>query len=307
MPFGAVLGGVASAATGSLLSGALGGSKGPAISGSQQSGGSGISNFGGGYFHSPSLNFNGSPGAAGIYISPQAQAYLDSLTGATNTANSGLTDLLGKVDPTYGDLVNSQVQSLQNAKQSSISNLNRSLAQRRILGSSFGQDAVNRTALDYDNQISQAKAQGVLESISATSQILNQRLTNSQALATQELGQIQFDTTTGVNLVNGTQQTFADNSQVLAQLAYANSQGIGKAIQPVASAVGNAVSGLLSQPTDRAERERHLCLHAGRHSWADWRSRPFVQSRRYRRHRYGARPDAACRHGCVNGRRCCDW
>lgn len=247
MPFGvagAVLGGVASAATSSLLSHS-GGSSSPNIGASQQSGGSGISNFQGGYFSSPALVFSGVPGTAGV-SNLATQSILQRLTDSTDQSNNALTGMLGLVDPTYGNLVNGRVAAIHNAALKATSDLSGNLASRRVLGSSFGQNAVAQVALQAGQDEADQRAQGTLESIDATMKILGQRLTNNNALVQQELSQAQFDTSAGINLINGTQQTFSDNSAVLAQLAQANASGLGAASAGISSAVGNGVTSLVN-------------------------------------------------------------
>jgi len=239
----AIAGGIASSATGALLSSALAPS--PNIPGSQVSGGSGLNSLGPFAVTGPGANIQSfSKGDINADIGPQAQSYLDSLSGLTGTTNNALSGLLARVDPTFGDLVNSSVNAIRNARQRTVSDLGASLARRRVLGSSFGQDAVTRTGLDYDNLEAQTRAQGVLESIDAQSKLLNMQLANAQSLAEQELKQANFATSSAINLINGTQQTFADNSNVLGQLALANAQGIGGAVQQ--SGIGNQIGQLVT-------------------------------------------------------------
>jgi len=257
----AIAGGVASAATGSLLNSALGPSS-PNIPQSQLSGQSGI----GGFLSAPDFTLvaptfdfhkNGGAGLidanAGDNSPGTPLDMLRSLYGFTGTTNDQLTSLLGRVDPAFGDLVNSQVQTIRNARDQAMSDLQGNLSQRRILGSSFGQDAATRTALDFANQEAGVRANGILQSIDAQSKLMQQRLSNLSAVTQQELTQANFSTSNAINLINGTQQTFADNSNILGLLSAQNAQGLGAASASIANGVGSlatkAINGFLT-PSD---------------------------------------------------------
>jgi hypothetical protein len=255
MPFGAVAGealsaaapaiagGVASAGTSALLGSLLGGSGGGSIQPSQLSGSSGISALGPFSFTSDATNVI-SPAGGNINTSMGGLAsnYLGLLSPQVFGADSEYQNLQNLVNPAFSDVTKARVDAITNAASKATSDLRGNLAQRRVLGSSFGQDALARVQLEAGQQEGAARAQGQLESIDAMSKLLSARVANMAGLVKAELDQANYSTSVGVNLINGTQQTFADNASILGTLAQANASGLGKAIAAPATAVGNAVT-----------------------------------------------------------------
>lgn len=232
----AIGGSVAAAGAGALVSSAL--APNPNIPGSQAT--RGLQNLN---FSSPSVKAQELPSQAQFAINgqPGPQNILDQLTGATSDTNSQLDALKAQLVPGFGALTQQQVLAIQNAARKATGDLQSNLASRRILGSSFGQNAVAQVTQQAGIDEANARATSYLQELGATQQIINQQFNNASALAQSELSQANFETTTGVNILNGTQQVFADNSQVIGQLAAANAAGTG-------AFVNNALNGTNGQP-----------------------------------------------------------
>lgn len=86
-----------------------------------------------------------------------------------------LNGLQGDVMPGYGALTDARVQAAQDAGTSSLSNLRGDLARRKILGSSFANDSIQRAELETGKQVGQARAQSFLEELDASMKIITQK------------------------------------------------------------------------------------------------------------------------------------
>lgn len=91
---------------------------------------------------------------------------------SVGSAIDDLTKLQGDVIPGYGALTDARVGAAQDAGRAATSNLRGDLARRKIIGSSFADDAIARSELETGKQVGQAKAQSFLEELDATSKII---------------------------------------------------------------------------------------------------------------------------------------
>lgn len=84
-------------------------------------------------------------------------------------------DMLGMVAPGFGRLTDARVTAIDNARERERGNLRASLNKRRVLGSSFGDNALNRSNVAYAQEEERARAQSFLEELDMT-----QKLTSDQ-------------------------------------------------------------------------------------------------------------------------------
>lgn len=96
-----------------------------------------------------------------------------------NSANQ-IAGLRSQVRPGFGRLTESRVQAIENARRRSIGNLRENLQRRRVLGSSFGQDALARAEAEFAQEEAQARAQSFLEELDLSQRLLEKE-TESRA------------------------------------------------------------------------------------------------------------------------------
>lgn len=204
MGLGSALGGIA----GGIIGGPAGAAIGSSLFGGS-SGGSGGGSGGGGAV------FQFSPFSAGgvttgveqftdpfgqqvprltIETSPERQALVSALSGSFANQGQTITDVFrpqfgGIFDTQLGELANirSQIQPgigaltearqarIEDARQRSLGNLRDNLARRRVLGSSFAQDAQQRAEAEFGRQAADADAQSFLEELALTRDVINQQ------------------------------------------------------------------------------------------------------------------------------------
>lgn len=87
---------------------------------------------------------------------------------------SDLDSLRSEVRPGFGRFTEAGVRSIRNARKSALGNIRDQLSRRRVLGSSFGQDTVGRTAREFGEAEDKVRAQSILQEIAQTSGLLKQ-------------------------------------------------------------------------------------------------------------------------------------
>lgn len=128
-----------------------------------------------------------------------------------NQANL-LKGLRGQVMDATTGLRASRLAEVENARKASVSNLRDNLARRRVLGSSFGADAVTRANLEFAQQADQVTAESKLQEIQMKNDLINQEYQARTSAFNARIGELnlQADMATGL-----TQQV----NQILAMAA----------------------------------------------------------------------------------------
>src|SRR6185437_756114 len=145
--------------------------------------------LGGGGKSAPQVNFT-PPGfnAGGLSASFAGNGYnvnpsADRTAAVGNIANtfgqqtSALGNLGAQFAPGFSNLRQSQLAQISSNRTSAIGDLRQNLQNRRVLGSSFAQDAINRTSAQYDQQQQQVIAQTYLQELGAQQQLIQQQYT----------------------------------------------------------------------------------------------------------------------------------
>lgn len=180
-------------------------------------------------------------------------------------------ELIADVRPGFGRLTEARLQQIENARSRAVGNLRENLARRRVLGSSFGRDALARTESEFAQQSERAAAQGFLQELDATNRLIQQRLNARQNTVQRELDAVnsiinadlglsqaatEAETATdklrlslfrdlgeiSANLATNTASNLSENARLNAALAADSAAGAGRFFEPAISGVSNAVS-----------------------------------------------------------------
>lgn len=166
---------------------------------------------------------------------------LSRLNSATGAASADLAGLRAQFVPGLGRLTDARVRAIRDAGRRTTGNLRENLSRRRVLGSSFAQDAVTRSELEFAKAEEEARAKSVLEEIDVTTQFIESELKVRTLAVNAELEQLNFESSVAVNLSNGTQQALTQNAALQAELAIGSAQGKAKFFEPVISQISDAV------------------------------------------------------------------
>jgi hypothetical protein len=94
--------------------------------------------------------------------SAQLRGDVEGLRGQTQ---AGLSGLRGQVDEAFGDVGNVRARAIRNRRDEAVGNLRESLGRRKVLGSSFGEDAITRAELAFGEEEGKALAETELQRI----------------------------------------------------------------------------------------------------------------------------------------------
>lgn len=196
--------------------------------------------------------FGTSFGQGGLTITPTAER-LAAVSGLKDTFGNLATELSGqrgKVAPGVSDLRAARLGEIEDARRSSIGNLRENLQRRRVLGSSFGQDALTRAESEFAGQRDKVAAETFLQEFELTNQLIGQQFAALRGQAQTGLDELNLEAEIGSKLASGATNALASNAQMLAQLNAKEAAGQGKffgdLIQPVAKGVGTAVGKFFS-------------------------------------------------------------
>ena len=196
--------------------------------------------FGGASKAPPKVNYN-HPGfnAGGLSASFGNNGYSISPTGDRTAAVGGIantfgqqaTDIAGlrsQFTPGFSALRQAQLSQIGSNRTAAIGNLQQNLQNRRVLGSSFAQDAVNRTQEQYDQQQQQVIAQTYLQELSAQQQLIQQQYTAARGQFQTGLDEMNLEASVAAELTGKASSTLESAAATQAQLDAANAAGQGK-------------------------------------------------------------------------------
>jgi len=175
-------------------------------------------------------------------------------TGAQQ-AGQQLGELREQVAPGFGRLTEAGSAAIQAQRRRAISNLRENLGRRRVLGSSFGEDALARAEAEFGKQEAEFRSQAALQEIEASRVLSQQQFQTSIQGAQSIINQANFETGLAANLSNQISSTMAglaqaeagiraDKQASIGALGTAAVTGLGSALGgPLAGAAGGAIAG----------------------------------------------------------------
>lgn len=132
-------------------------------------------------------------------------------------ALDNLDALKASLTPGFSQLRNARVNAVRNRATSAISNLSDNLARRRVLGSSFGQDALARTEREFAQAEAEENAKAFIGELQANQAVIQQEQSLIDAALNRELGEL--------GIATGFSQSLAAISQQGEQLAASIASG----------------------------------------------------------------------------------
>lgn len=186
---------------------------------------------------------------------PLIAQQLGQISSGAQQAAGQIGALREQVAPGFGRLTEAGSAAIQNQRRRAISNLRENLGRRRVLGSSFGEDALARAEAEFGQQEAQFRAQSALQEIEASRVLAQQQFETSVQGSQSIINQANFETGLAAQLSNNISSTMAglakaeagiraDKQAAIGSLGTAAITGIGTALGgPLAGAAGGAIAG----------------------------------------------------------------
>lgn len=213
---------------------------------SSQSGGGGGSRIEGQVISSPGFTLRSeqtSPGLQNTFLKARGSAAQDALKARFPRILSDLDTLRGTIRPGFSDIRKARLAAVENARSRALSNLRSNLAQRKVLGSSFGDAALIQADLAFGQEAAAQKAQSFLEEFEANRTLLGQEFSTIETDLQRELAEFQV-AAGGSNALSGLLESARqfDSAQAF-RSAQATANTIGAATGALANLVGGGAFG----------------------------------------------------------------
>lgn len=167
--------------------------------------------------------------------------------GLLNTAQANqIGGLLSRVAPGISELRRTRLQGLENIRRRTVGDIRDNLARRRVLGSSFAQDAIVRAEREFAQQADEIRATSFLQELDLTNRLIQQQSDVLRNTVLTELEQSNFDAQLTANFANRTQTVLAQATAAQAQLAASAQAGLGQFFSPFINQFGSAISGAVT-------------------------------------------------------------
>lgn len=210
MALGTILGSLATSAltagASSLAGKLLGGSKGGSLQQIQAS--------------PVGIDAGGLTGANGT-IAPTAERL-----GLVNNVRNQFTQQAGEIGalrsmftPGSSALRAARLNEIDNARTSAVSNLRDNLARRRVLGSSFGSDALARADQEFAQARDKVTAESYLQELEAQQQLINQQYQLQRSSFQTGLDELNLEADVATKLATAASTQMASNAKANAELA----------------------------------------------------------------------------------------
>lgn len=129
-----------------------------------------------------------------------------------------LQGLLDTVRPGFSQFRQAGLNDIENQRQATVSNLADTMAQRRILGSSFANNNIANANAEYDKQRTDFIAKSYLEELAASNQLTQEKyqaITQGFAAA---LNQLDFESGMAAQMSSSVTQSYAQLAEAEAQM-----------------------------------------------------------------------------------------
>lgn len=165
-----------------------------------------------------------SPGllAASFNRTPEFNA----LRGFARDLPGAFSDLRAQVRPAFGRITEAAVTAIRNAESRAKGTLKDQLARRRVLGSSFGSDALIRLEREFGEAEFKARSSATLAEITASAELISQEFQAVLANIESEVKEILGVAGVGTSLLNGTNAA----AGVFQRAAIAEARGRGQGV-----------------------------------------------------------------------------
>ena len=130
-----------------------------------------------------------------------------------------LRGLRDRVAPGVSDLRASRLQAVEDARNRSIGNLRENLQRRRVLGSSFGADAIGRQEAEFAREAERVEAESFLQELDLTQQLLAQETQARANSFNVRLNELNLQTDLAADIQSRIAGDLNNNARLQAQLA----------------------------------------------------------------------------------------
>jgi hypothetical protein len=184
-------------------------------------------------FAPPGINAGGLSATYGggkfnVTSTEERQGLVSEIASTFGAQANEIAGLRGRVAPGVSDLRASRLAEIENARMSSVGNLRDNLARRRVLGSSFGADAVTRAEAEFAKENERVAAESFLQELELTNNLMQQEFTARRGEFQTGLDELNLEAQIATALAGKATDVLGKNAQVEAMLLAQSQAGAGK-------------------------------------------------------------------------------
>lgn len=165
-----------------------------------------------------------------LTVTPSANrmGQVQNIAGTFSTLADRIAAMGATVAPGVSDLRRARMTEIDNAQTAAIGNLRENLQRRRVLGSSFGQDALARADVAFAQAKDRVAADTFLQELDLSSQFLNQEFAARRSSFQTILDEMNLEADVALKLTAKATETLGANARTLALLNAQDAAGRGK-------------------------------------------------------------------------------
>lgn len=187
-----------------------------------------------------------------VILTPSSErlGFVRGISDQFNTEADLFGGLRSRVAPGVSDLRASRLREIEDARVKAIGNLRDNLARRRVLGSSFGQDAATRAEAEFAGLRERTSAESFLQELELSNQFIQQEYAARRSAFQTGLDELNLQADIAAKFAGAATQQMGANARLLAELNAKEAAGSGKffgeTFQPATAALGKAVGSAFS-------------------------------------------------------------
>ena len=179
-------------------------------------------------FDMPGFDAGGFKGAGGsIHSTPERLGLVQSVADRFREQAGKTGDLLTRVAPGISELRAARMGEIENAKRSAIGNLRENMQRRRVLGSSFGQDALVRAEAEFGGLKDRAAAETTMAELDLTNKLTQQLFQERRAEFETHLNNMNMEANIALPLNQEAAKQMGQNARLNSEMAFQQSMGLG--------------------------------------------------------------------------------
>jgi hypothetical protein len=193
-------------------------------------------------------------GNIGITPSAERLGLVGNIADTFGQLGSDIAALRPMVAPGISSLRASRLAEIEDARNRAIGDLRENLARRRVLGSSFGNDAIARAESEFGGARERVAAESTLQELELTNQLITQQFNANRGQFQTFLDELNLQADLAGKLAGKATDVMSQNARFTAALAAKEAEGAGKFfgqvsqpfISDLGKSVGSGVSNLVN-------------------------------------------------------------
>ena len=192
-------------------------------------------------------SFNQGTGQTSVRSNEQRQGFVGNLASLFPQQAGLVSGIRSQLAPGFGALTQSRLAELDTRRRESVGNLRDNLQRRRVLGSSFGADAVSRADAEFAQDADRIRAESFLQELDLNRQLIQEEFNLRRNEFQTQLDELNLQAELASGLVKGATAQLGANARLKEQLNTKEATGFGsffgQTFGPFANAVGSRLGG----------------------------------------------------------------